>query len=295
MPLNFQNVIPVACLAGLLAGGGTGRPAAAATEWQQAYLEPAVQAWMGVVTLLAEDGERAEKGESEQCDGDCQDGCMRCDGKDDKGRRHGERHRRHAHAGSGHHHGGPAHGRMGPPRPEGPRGDALAMLNDIVGRLSRIEAMLADRGPMMGRGAGGPPAAGRGAWQGRGGPHASPEMRAMMEARMKEGREKMQEAREKWEQASPEEREEMKKQMESRRREYREKMEQARAEQGGQPGDADQLRQAMDRFREEGRKRMEEATTKMEEARKRFREMEQRLERLEAEVARMKEAAEKSD
>jgi archaellum component FlaC len=88
---------------------------------------------------------------------------------------------------------------------------------------------------------------------------------------------------------------EMKKKMDSRRRDFREKMEKARAEKGGQPGDADQLRQAMERFREEGRKRMEEAKTKMEEARKRFREMEQRLERLEGEVARMKEAAEKSD
>jgi hypothetical protein len=362
MPAISRTLPLVTCLTALLAAG-VARPAAAA-DWRQSYVEPAIQTWMGLVTLLAEDGERAEKQKPEQCDGDCKDGCKDCERKGEKGRRgdkgeckgdcrgecetcrgkghadHGRRHGggeqhgqhgdhagHHGHAGPGHH-GGPAHGRMGPPRPEGPRGDALAMLNDIVGRLSRIEAMLAGRGPMPSRGPGAPSAAGRGEWRGRGGPQASPEMRAMMEARMKEGREKMKAAREKWEQASPEEREEMKKQWEARMKEGRErmkaarekwekaspeereemkkqwqarmkegreKMEKARAEKGGQSENPDQMRQAMDRVREEGRKRMEEAKAKMEEARKRFQEMEQRVKRLEAEVARMKKAAEKDD
>jgi hypothetical protein len=261
------------CLTAAVSVAGAGRPLVAA-DWQQAYLEPAVQAWMGVVTLLAEDGERETseqrpQGEKEETGGR-------------KGR--GERHR-HGHHGM-HPPGPEAYGRMGP------RGDALGMLNDIVGRLSRIEAMLAGRGPMAGRGPGGD---GRGAWSGPGRPELSPEMRAQMEARMKEGREKMRAAREKWEQASPEEREAMKKQMEGRRQEAREKMEKARAEKGERPRDGDEMRKAMERVREEGRKRMEEAKTKMEEARKRFQEMEQRVKRLEAEVARLQKAAEKED
>jgi hypothetical protein len=274
------------CLAATVSVAGAGRPLVAA-DWQRAYLEPAVQAWMGVVTLLAEDGERET---SEQ----------RPQGEDrNTGRWKG--------------------------RGDGPRGDALGMLNDILGRLSRIEAILADRGPMTGRGPGGD---GRGAWRGPGRPELSPEMRAQMEARMKEGREKMRAARkkweqasseereemkqqwearmqegrekmraarEKWEQASPEEREAMKKQMEGRRQEAREKMEKARAEKGERPRDGDEMRKAMERVREEGRKRMEEAKTKMEEARKRFQEMEQRVKRLEAEVGRLQKAAEKED
>ncbi|MCS5617451.1 MAG: hypothetical protein NZ658_05575, partial [Pirellulales bacterium] len=246
------------CLATALVAGGIARPVAAA-DGQGGYLEPAVQAWMGVVALLADDGER---------------------------------------------------GRMAPPRPEGPRGDALAMLNDIVGRLSRIEAMLAARGPMGGPG----PRGGQALGSRRA---VSPEMREMMEARMQKRREQMQEARKKWENASPEEREEMKKQWQARMEEGRKKMQEARkkwenaspeereemkkqwearrrdaygsrekpraeraerSEQSVSPGD---MRQAMQRMREEGRRRMEDAQAKMEAARKRFQEMEQRLKRLE--------------
>jgi hypothetical protein len=218
MPVVSRPLPLAACLTALLVAGGSTRPAAAA-DWRQSYLEPAVQAWMGLVTLLAEDGERAEKEKPERCDGGCKH-CDRKDEKDDKRRKgdagewkwdcrgdcetcrgkgradHGYQHGGGEHRGPhgdrpGHRwhagpalHGGPAHGRMGPPRPEGPRGDALATLNDIVGRLSRIEAMLAGRGPMTGRGPDGP--------------QASSEMRAMMEARMKEGREKMKAARERF-------------------------------------------------------------------------------------------------
>ena len=88
------------------------------------------------------------------------------------------------------------------PRPEGPRADALSMLQDISGRLARIERMLAARGP-GGPSTGGP---GRGEWRGAGRPEMSSEAREMMEARMA----KMKEARQKFEQASPEEQEKMK-------------------------------------------------------------------------------------
>ena len=227
------------CLATALVAGGIARPVAAA-DGQGGYLEPAVQAWMGVVALLADDGER---------------------------------------------------GRMAPPRPEGPRGDALAMLNDIVGRLSRIEAMLAARGPMGGPG----PRGGQALGSRRA---VSPEMREMMEARMQKRREQMQEARKKWENASPEEREEMKKQWEARRRDAygsREKPRAERAERSEQSVSPGDMRQAMQRMREEGRRRMEDAQAKMEAARKRFQEMEQRIKRLEAEVVRLRKAVEKDD
>lgn len=61
------------CLAALAAAALAPAPVAAG-DWQRGYLEPAIQAWMGVVTLLAEDGEREEKherrGRSEREDGD---------------------------------------------------------------------------------------------------------------------------------------------------------------------------------------------------------------------------------
>jgi hypothetical protein len=84
----------------------------------------------------------------------------------------------------------------------------------------------------------------------------SSEAREMREARMMEGREKMKAARDKWEQASPEEREQMKQQWQARMQEGREKM------QG---------------------------------ARQRFHDMEARIKQLEAEVARLTQAAEKDD
>jgi len=324
------------CLATALVAGGIARPVAAA-DGQGGYLEPAVQAWMGVVALLADDGERA--GTCEECKGECKGECKKKiprekhDGHRDHGGRRGQDGGRHQHGGQAHsghhaspmhHPGRPPHGRMMPPRPEGPRGDALAMLNDIVGRLSRIEAMLAARGPMGGPG----PRGGQALGSRRA---VSPEMREMMEARMQKRREQMQEARKKWENASPEEREEMKKQWQARMEEGRKKMQEARkkwenaspeereemkkqwearrrdaygsrekpraeraerSEQSVSPGD---MRQAMQRMREEGRRRMEDAQAKMEAARKRFQEMEQRIKRLEAEVVRLRKAVEKDD
>jgi hypothetical protein len=217
----------VGCLAGLIAVAVTPAPGAAA-EWPRSYLEPAIQAWMGVVTMLAEDGEREETT------------------PDRPGRRrgHGMEGDRHDHGHHGPHHGPmPPHRHghrphMGPPRPEGVRADALSMLHDIAGRLARIERMLAARGP--------------GEWRGAGRPEMSSAAREMMEARQAG----MKQARETWEQASPEERKEMKQKREAR---------------------------------------MNAGRDKMQEARKRFQDMEARVEQLEAEVTRLKQAAEKPD
>ncbi len=259
-------------LAAALMAGGITRPVAAADR-EGGFLKPAVQAWMGVVALLADDGEPD---------------------------------------------------RMAPRRRQGPRGDALAMLNDIVGRLSRIEAMLAARGPMRGPGPRDGQARGprrdvppemremmearmqkrreqmqdaRKKWE-NASPEERDEMKKQWQARMEEGRKRMQEAREKWENASPEEREEMKKQWQARRREAygsREKPRAERAEKAEPSVSPGEVRQAMQRMREEGRRRMEDAQAKMQAARKRFQEMEQRIKRLEAEVARLRKAAEKDD
>jgi hypothetical protein len=193
----------VGCVAALISVSTAPTPVVAA-EWQRNYLEPAIQAWMGVVTMLAEDGER-EKNAPDR-------------GDRRRGRAmHGDRHGHH-----GPHHGRmhPHHARMGPPRPEGPRADAISMLHEIAGRLARIERMLAGRGP------GGPPAGGpgRGEWRGAGRPEMSSEAREMMEAR----RARMKQARDKWEQASPEEREKMKQQWQARMQEGREQMQWAR-------------------------------------------------------------------
>lgn len=235
-------------------------------EWQRGYLEPAIHAWTGVVTMLAEDGER--EGEKHDDGGRNERG--------DRGRHHG---RMHA---PGHWH----HANMGP-RTEGPRADAISMLQDISRRLARIERMLDTRGR------GGPPTGGpgRGEWRGEGRPEMSSAVREMMQARMA----KMKEAREKWEKASPEEREKMKREWESRMKEGHERMERPRSEKEERSGDVDRMKQAMERMREEGHKRMEDAKAKMEEARGRFQQMETRLKQLEAEVTRLNKTAEKDN
>jgi hypothetical protein len=282
-----------ACLAAMATAGGVASPAAAA-DWHRTYLEPAVGAWMGVVTFLADDGEREERGsrkkdgDRDACKEDCQGECQACRGKH-RGEQ-GDKTARRQHG----QHDGRMHspGRMGPPRPEGPRADALTMLNDIVGRLSRIERMLASRGPAS-------PAdvardAGRSEWRGgRSMMQVSPEMRELMQAKIKD-------AREKWENASEEERAEMKKMWESRMQEGRERMQKARepmekgsAEGEKRPGKPEEMKRTMERAREEGRKRMDEAKAKIDEARKRAQEMEKRVKELEAEIGQMKRNAKK--
>ena len=87
-----RTPVSAGCLAALVAALVAPVPVAAG-EWQRSYLEPAVQAWMGVVTLLAEDGEREEEkrdrddrakgkdGERGECQGDCEGKCDHCRGK----------------------------------------------------------------------------------------------------------------------------------------------------------------------------------------------------------------------
>ncbi|MCE9632515.1 MAG: hypothetical protein K8S94_17660 [Planctomycetia bacterium] len=72
----------------------------------------------------------------------------------------------------------------------GPRPDAMRKLDEIIGRLSRIEAKLGGRGEDAGSRAGDRPR-----------PAVPAEARAMMEKRMEEGRRRMEEGREKMEQA----------------------------------------------------------------------------------------------
>jgi len=186
------------------------------------------------------------------------------------------------------------------------RGETEALMKDVMERLSRIERMLAERGPMMGRGPGGPAAGGPGRggdWRGRGRPDMNPEMRQQWEERMKEGRERMEAAREKWQNASEEERAEMKEKWEARMKEGREKMEAAREKwKEASEEERAEMRKQWEARVKEGREKMAErwpeggqrpemnpeARRMVDEARRRAAEMEARVKRLEAELERMK-------
>jgi hypothetical protein len=285
-------------------------PTASAASWQSTYLEPAIHAWMGVVTLLADDGER-ESNKKDDCDGECKkgDGCKKCDGNRD-----GKGHFEWTHRGSKpphHPHHGPHH--MG--LHHGPRGDVMSLLHDISARLARIERLLGTPGP------GGPPMhpMHHGKHGGMGGPHhemyermraarekwehASPEERAEMkkkwEARMKEGRARMEEARKKWENASPEERVEMKAKWEAKMKEGREKMAAFREKwENASPEERAEMKKKWEARMKEGRERGEKKEAAeaskprmSEEARG---QMENRVKRLEAELQRIRAALESS-
>ena len=243
MNLTLRFGTPVAGLLGLLAAipaahGADAREAAAAPIIQALV----IQALVGTTALLADDADR----ESDRSEG-------RRSRESSRGERGESSRGERGEAGRGE-------------RGEAGRGDARAMMNEIMARLSRIEQMLGERGPMMGRGPGRS--------------EISPEMKQQWEARMKEGREKMKEARTKWENASPEEREEMKSKWEARMKEGREKREQTKqARPEGNEGP---------QMPEEVRRKMEEARRMVDEARKRAAEMENRVKRLEAELERMK-------
>ena len=287
-----RATVAAASMAAILAAGGSASRAPAA-EWQTTYLKPAVQAWMGVVTLLGSDSEREdEKDDDSKCDGDCEKDCKKCDHKRGGDGPHGKHMHRH----------GPRDGHMGPHADHGPRGDAVKLLHDINARLARIERMLAARGqsgpPMAGHGHGGHHgkreamegpkkeayqrmSAAREKWQ-NASPEERAEMKEKMEARMKEGREKMAAVREKWQNASPEERAEMKEKMEARMKEGRERMSWTPKE-----GERSPKAEAM-------RPKAEEGRSMIEAARKRAAELEHRVKRLEAELERVKEALIKS-
>lgn len=267
MPLS----LPRACLIACLAAGGTAPPAPAA-EWQRTYLEPAIQAWMGAVALLAEEAESEERSAECRGDGECKGDCPACRDKAHRkhdrehagrGMVHPHRHHGWMHGPSGprrmHPSGAPPHGPLGPARPEGPRADALTMLQDISQRLIRIERMLAgrDRAPTAAGGAR------RGPGEERGPAAMSSEARDAMRETMKARTARMKQAKETWDRASPAEREAMKKRWEARP--------------------------------QEGREPAAEGRARMEQARQRFQEMVQRIERLEAEVERLRKAAESKD
>lgn len=283
MTFLIRTTVAGACTLAVLASG----PTASAATWQRAYLEPAIHAWMGVVTFLAADGERED--EDDDCEGECEkgDGCKKCDRK--KG--HGEWHRDHMK----HHepregHKGPPHGHMGPHH--GPRGDVISLLHDMSARLGRIERMLASRGPdgpQMGPPHHHGPHGGRPEMHGPrpemhkrmsemrqkwedASPEERAEMKAKFEAKMKEGRARMEAARQKWEEASPEERAEMKKKWEARKQEARE-----RSRDGDKSGERAEQRPMV------------------EAARQRTAELENRIKRLEAELERVKEALKASE
>jgi hypothetical protein len=95
---------------------------ARAASWQEQFLDPAVRSWMAVLTLVAEDGERATQ---------AQEG----DARSERARRRGSERGRP---------GPEARPAAGPP-PGGPRMDALGKLDEVLSRLGRIETMLAGR------------------------------------------------------------------------------------------------------------------------------------------------------
>jgi hypothetical protein len=205
-------------------------PAARADTWQEAFLNPAVRSWMAVLTLVAEDGERAEPGL---------------------------------------------------------RGDPHGKLDEILGRLRRIESMLAAR--RMGPG-GPPPGPPRGEWGPRGdgrgrdeprrpGAGMPPEMRERMQARAAE-------ARERWEQMSPEERAEIREKMEAARGRR------PRGERPRSPGDEPARRaERAPGPRPDG----DPVRELMRASRAGFAALQQRIERLEAEVLQLKKQLEEQD
>ncbi len=191
----------------------------------------------------------------------------------------------------------------------GPRGDALGRLDEILGRLRRIESMLAAR--PMGPG-GPPPGPPRGPWGPRGDMRGRDEFRRPREGMPPEMRERMQaraaEARERWEKMSPEERAEMRETMGARMEATRERMresdrrsrpegeargERPRDERPRSPGD-----EPTRRAEREARPRPDGDPVRelMRASRERFAALQSRIERLEAEVARLtKELEEKDD
>lgn len=245
----MRNLVRPSCLAVLCLAAACPRSSLAAATPPVAFAELA-RVWMGTVAFLAdaEDGDRGERegrGRGSMKRGDrCECGagdCEKCRGGREQGHHvRGERH-----------HGGP----------EGSRA-VMSKMDDILARLSRIEAKLDGR-------AGAPP---RGEWRGprppdggRGPRGEMPEqMRRMMEERMREAREKM----------SPEERE----RFDARMKAMRERMRDGGPRPEGRPERGPEGRPAMP----------PEVRERMEQARRRFAEMEERIKKLEAEIGRLK-------
>jgi len=239
----------------------------------------AISSWMGVVALLADDGDGERKdgdeGRRERDRGEPGE-------RDERGERGGREGRGSREwSGRGERPGGRSpsmrmppmgppmhpmpgmHAMHGMPMP-GMRPDASAKLTEIVDRLARIEQKL-DAASRTGNPWSPRSAAGHG-------PHRS-------------GR--------------PEISEEARREMEKRREEWRKKMEERRSQAGAASGERPrppvaavppEVQERMRDMMQEGRRRMAEAHEKMELARKKFEEMEERIKKLEAEVERLKAA-----
>lgn len=192
MTTRFHSLTLLGALAlGLLLGGSR---LMASEELVATPFQQSIKAWMSVVALLADDGDdEDEDDEDEDEDRSSERGtCPECR------ERHRDQHRQHGeHRGDrGHGRRPPEGGRGGPSsqreamRAWGPRPDAMPKLDEIIARLSRIEARMGGRPEQRGP-EGQPPRP----------PMPTAEMKEMMERRMQEGRKRMDEARQKMEQA----------------------------------------------------------------------------------------------
>ena len=252
----------------LIAVLAMGPALAVGSEVEPTVFEKTISSWMGVVALLAADGDgpstEGSARDAERPDSEREQRSDRA-GRGGRGPREWSRDRGPAPRGPGMWMPAPPPG--GPSMP-GMRPDAAAKLDDIVARLSRIERKL-DAAPSSGNPWSPRPEAGRRpgfAGPGFGGSREMPE--------------------------------EMRREMERRRDEMRKRMEEARAR-GGEPGRGlrpqapaaalpPEMQERIKGMMEEGRKRMAEAQEKMEQARRRFAEMEERITKLEAEIERLK-------
>jgi hypothetical protein len=235
---------------------------AVAADVAPTTFQRAISSWMGVVALLADEGDadRKEAGESRRDRDRGERG-----GREGRGPRERSRPGDHGPRGDGRipHMGRPpmGPGMHGMPMP-GMRPDAQTRLDEIVARLSRIEQKL-DAAPRAGN-----PWSPRPEW-------GSGPSRGPRPERSEEARREMEKRREEWRKA-----------MEARRSQSGQSAdERPRAPQAAMPPEMqDRVREMM----EAGRKRMAEAHEKMEQARKKFQEMEERIKKLEAEVERLK-------
>lgn len=216
MAHRYRSVLFVGCLAGMtMALRG---PAACADDVAASPFQQSITAWMGVVSFLADDddaGGDRERDDEKKCE---------CDSEGECGCKEKGKHREHRHRGEQWQRGergrSPGDRQAKAPREGtpagGPRPDAIRKLDEILARLSRIEAGMGMGGrPGV---AGGPMGQGMVLRMGpadvlRMGPADGPaaaertrpampaEAQAMMEQRMEEGRRRMEESREKMQQA----------------------------------------------------------------------------------------------
>ena len=252
----------VMCTAGVFVS----RPAPAA-DWQESLLYPAARSWMRILTLVAEDGGQAEQAP-------------------ERGDREGR----------GRH--GKDPGRQPPSSGPSPRVDAIAKLDEVLGRLGRIESMLAAR-PMPGtEAAPGRPQPGPGRPQAGPGRSESPRSGGRMPAVAQERMEAWaREVRERGEQMTAEERMEIRRKMEEARARMRAGGRRGRPDSTGTAGEQRPPdHQTAERPNPPGTDVMRAAMMeRFAEARKRFAMMEERIKSLEGEVQRLQQMLKDND